>query len=111
MRKKLTLKLHEAWKLCLKQRKWIAGEIDRDSTLCSVGLKYQWFTKFGKGIEPIACCYFCEYDAQFKKDCTHCPGKLVSYRFSCGYKGCIYNRHPRKFYAKLLRLDKKRRTK
>lgn len=110
--KKLTLKLREAWKLCLEQWKWVIEQLDIDSTRNSDGLKNAWFRKFGKGAKPIACCYFCEYDNQFKGGgCGHCPGKLVSDRFRCDYKGFEYDYNPRKFYARLLRLDKKRRAK
>ena len=107
MKKKLTL--NQTWTLCLRQWKWIIKQLDAGSVECIANLKEQWTKQNEYGINRInANCFFCEY-ASRHLDCTQsCPGKLVSKQFDCENSSYIYRIKPRKFYKKLLELNKKR---
>ena len=114
--KKLTL--NQAWKLCLRQWKWIIAELDRrekkgqvlDEDFDIDDLKSLWMEKKSSGI--LCNCFFCQYSKNNNDEsCSDCPGKLVNRRFDCFNKTYHYMDKPRKFYAKLLELDAKRRFK
>lgn len=106
------LTLNRTWELCLTMWKWIVEQLNAGSRLPIWRLKRAWLAEFGKGKVPEGFCYFCEYNIRHNGgDCTICPIKLISRNLGCGYKGFSWNFEPRKFYARLLRLDKRRRTK
>ena len=108
--KKLTL--NQAWRLCLKQWKWIVKQIKAGDTHCVAILKRQWTTANGYDKDEIESeCFFCEYCRFRNRGCGHCPGKLVNKRFNCANTTYEYDVKPLKFYAKLLELDKKRKAK
>ena len=105
------LTLNQAWRLCLKQWKWIVENLDDEHG--PEELKVAYLHKFGKGVRLCLNCYFCEYDANADfGGCRNCPGKLVERRFHCNTnKSYSWRLNPRAFYAKLLELDKKRKAK
>lgn len=104
------LTLNQAWTLCLKQWKWIIGQLDAGQTVSLECLKNRWIRQNGYGRDEIGnYCFFCEYSEQHSKDCGTCPGRLVAPRFNCCNPAYFYSRKPYKFYAKLLRMDKKRK--
>lgn len=103
--------LNTTWKRCIEMWKWI-----------TTGKKYNEYGIYHLKREFIrihypedqgigSCCYFCEYSLlEGYDDCSSCPGKLVSPRFSCMSKTYSHSEHPEAFYRKLLKLDEKRRN-
>lgn len=106
--KKLTL--NEAWRLCLKQWKWIIRQLAKGDKRSIGSLKRQWCQENGFN-DVVANCFFCAYARQNGDGCDHCPGKLVNRRFGCDRVTYEHDVYPHKFYAKLLELDKKRKSK
>ena len=107
--KKLTL--NKAWQLCLKQWEWIIRELDNGSKANIGTLKYKWC--FDNKLSPNCYCFFCEYSSQNglvgQAYCHFCPAKLINKNFSCTTnEEYHYAYEPRAFYAKLLKLNKKR---
>ncbi len=93
--KKMTLS--KTWTECLRMWKWVS--VQKGSVR---NLKRKWMRENGyKGI--VANCFFCHYST-----CSSCPGKLVDRSFSCCHEKYAYDKHPKKFYKKLLSLKRKR---
>ena len=115
--KKLTL--NQAWRLCLKQWKWMIPNLNDDNDIEDLKDEYFDVIMAGDNDIPDNNCYFCEYNEQQgghsglgeSGDCSHCPGVLVNKRFSCGNDTYHFATYPLKFHAKLLELDKKRKAK
>lgn len=110
--KKLTL--NQAWNRCLAMWKWIDKQVQKGTDLGVEELKAQWIkTQQGKYVinDLNGNCFFCEYASQQSElyDCGPCPGRLADKRFSCTEPSYNYEYKPRKFYKKLLKLDKKRK--
>ncbi|KKN01488.1 hypothetical protein LCGC14_1127170 [marine sediment metagenome] len=108
----MKLTLNQAWKLCLEQWKWIDKQLDKDSLAGIVSLKRQW-CRVKEFKDVTADCFFCEYNnqkgsAEDRDNCKNCPGRLINRKFYCDNGTYDYNRHPRKFYKKILGLNKKR---
>jgi len=103
--KKLTL--NQAWTLCLKQWKWIIGELDKGDEGGIRTLERVWCEKH-KYEKICSDCFFCEYN-NGRSGCAFCPAKIIDKNFNCCCVG-EYNffDNPRAFYAKLLSLNEKR---
>lgn len=104
-------KLDRTWKNCLRMWKWISKRYDG-----SVGvetLKRMWMREHRFTKPRIAGCFFCDYTGRDKDNfflCEkRCPGKTISSRFDCQNKSYDYQSEPKRFYAKLLELDAKRK--
>lgn len=102
--------LNDIWKLCLKMWQDV-----KDSQ--SIGsAKNAWLRANGFNPNNIwASCFFCEWDIQNRLSgesvCEHCPGKLVSPRFSCENPSYDWVNKPKKFEKKIRALDQKRKSK
>jgi len=118
----------ECWKWCLAMWKWISEEQpeskegwDDDRLAVIVELKDKWLKDkwleehgFTGKDRPLEGCFFCEWNDQSGNsyNCNNCPGNIVDKnKFSCTDYDWDYSCFPRKFYRKLLRLDKRRREK
>lgn len=101
--------LNDIWRLCLKMWK----DIHTTNKLIP-DIKRKWMEAHGFSDDVRADCFFCEWNDQNEEydtdKCSACPGKLVSKRFSCVNDSYHYRWEPRKFYRKILWLDKKRRN-
>lgn len=107
--------LAQTWKYCLQMWKDVADEYEKYNQQIFVSdLKTQWIKNHGFCLQNTwSDCFFCDY-ANRQKDTsckTDCPGALVAPHFFCGNSAYNYSTKPRKFYQKLLRMDKKRRKK
>ena len=107
-------KLDRCWKNCLRLWKWVSENWTPNTNVAT--LKPLWLKqhKFKKRI--IASCFFCQYAEDHGENnfiaengCPECPGALVDARFKCGNIRYSYQRNPKAFYAKLLKLDAKRK--
>ena len=108
----MILTLNRVWIMCLAQWKWIIEQLDAGSEKGIYDLKKEWFRLYGKGTEPCSYCYFCEYDVRHSNgNCSCCPIKLVNPNLVCQSKGFHFEINPHKFYARLLRLEKRWRAK
>lgn len=109
----MKLTLDKSWELCLKQWRWIAKRIRADNEYGAVALKYVWLRKNGIIKQPHAGCFFCEYGKQHKKGssayCDYCPAKKIDKEFYCEHPEYHYSYLSLKFYAKLLKLNRKRK--
>lgn len=117
--KKLTL--NQTWRMCLKKWAWVDKIIaamdacGRKREFLSVEeLKEVWCLDHGYP-DLFNNCFFCEYaqsiDSEGLDDCDNCPGRLVDKEFHCMNLMYDYFDKPHKFYAQLVKLDKKRRAK
>lgn len=118
MKKKLTL--NQTWKYCLQMWEWIAKQVAKaikeGRSWDIEDLKEEWMKnhpRFDGEIDHN--CFFCEYDEQRDGcNCEFCPLRLISKRFQrlhCANKSHDFKHKPLKFYAKLLELNKKRKSK
>jgi len=93
--------------------KWISEQYDDNISVESLKARWLATNRFTKSI--YANCFFCEYAGQDEFErflCDErCPGKMVSTRFGCQNVTYHYQSNPKRFYRKLLKLDKKRRQK
>ena len=109
--KKLTL--NQAWTQCLRMWKWIDKQFEESSGVTVSALKCRWLKENGYADECIVNdCFFCDYDVENGNGlCSLCPGELVNKRFNCENVTYDWYSKPRKFYKKLLELNKKRKAK
>ena len=101
--------LEQTWRYQLQMSEWIAEKIKNGSAEGVITLKGQWLEE--NGFDAIQNdCFFCQYDEQFGDDCRHCPAKLIDEDFHCSARNIDINYayNPVKFYAKLIKLNKKR---
>lgn len=108
------LSLDKTWELCLKQWKWIAGQVEKGNKDCVAQLKYQWFEVHNFCPNDLCgFCFFCERNEQSKSTvgCDNCPGRKVDKTFGCRNSQYNYSTEPLAFYAKLLELNKIRLAK
>lgn len=105
------LTLNQAWTLCLEQWAWIIEQLDAGSKESIADLKAKWIDK--EGYKVHSDCFFCQYDpCTAGSMCQECPGILVSPKLKhhwCTNKSYCWCDKPRKFYAKLLELNEKRK--
>lgn len=120
----MRLTFNGSWRYCIQMWGWIARQIKKgrlDNNTNVVDLKEEWIENHPR-FKGIHCeCFFCEYDFKSARgsnnyglgaDCPNCPGKLVSKWFHCMYRGSYHYQHkPMQFYRKLLKLNKKRKSK
>jgi hypothetical protein len=105
MNMKINMTLDETWEYCLEMWRWIASVWCQGNNVDK--LKRQWLDENGFGNKHItADCFFCLYAVNV---CSFCPGRLVDFDFDCLDDEYYYFDKPREFYAKLLKLDKKRK--
>ena len=97
--------LDRCWKNCLKMWKWIAKNWKKGDNVIAV--KKEWLENNGFDANEIySRCFFCNYCSGV---CKHCPGVLTHPQFHCQNTSYDYYAKPKKFYAKLLHLDAKRK--
>lgn len=96
-------------------------KLDAGSTEDIDELKEEWMEEKGYEDEVADNCFFCAYaeqqiqwtghigDSNFDDRCPHCPGRQTSPRFNCLAKSYHYSDRPGKFYAKLLKVNEKRK--
>ena len=99
----------EVWYLCIAQWKWHIQQLDLGIKTDIHFLRNKWMRQ--NGFTNIKnSCFFCEYNIQNGGDtCSDCPGILVSSRFRCWHNSYDYKLKPRKFYAMILKLNKRRK--
>lgn len=110
------LTLDETWVLCLKMWKWIAAQKKENRRKDGEILKIEWLESHGYRCGELHLdCFFCEYGyyhAKGKKGtCDKCPARKINPKFDCLSIGYGYNDKPIAFYAKLVALNKKRKSK
>ncbi len=98
--------LDRTWKNCLRMWKWISENWNPGRSVEI--MKRRWLKDHRFKNAPISHCFFCQHNA-FHADCSDCPGRLVSKRFHCENVSYDYYNRPKRFYAKLLELDAKRK--
>jgi len=118
--KKWPEELNLVWYECLRMWSWIVWKLARMipkptiPTLPAIigDLKDQWMKKSGY-TSQFPNCFFCRYAnlPSGVKDCSSCPGRLVDPAFGCADFNYHYGVHPKKFYEKLVELDKIRQSK
>ena len=104
-------RLDLCWKNCLRMWKWIAKNWKKGMDVLS--MKREWLIRNGFASENIfSNCFFCDYvfGENKGKNCEACPGMLVHPQFHCQNKTYDYCSKPKKFYAKLLHLNAKRKA-
>jgi len=105
--------LAQTWKYCLAMWKWIAENYDSEFNTVRQ-LKEQWMKENGFRLKyTYTDCFFCDYSNRQKDiECeVSCPGAMVAPGFHCGADAYHFDEKPKKFYQKLLRMDRKRRSK
>ncbi len=106
--KKLTL--DETWKLCLSMWRWLVKRGEKGDAIYS--LKERWTIEHGyKKGEIRNDCFFCEYNRHRQYDCFTCPGTKIDNNFDCMNGEYHYKLQPRRFYNKLVSLNRKRLAK
>ena len=106
----MRLRLERSWKLCIEMWTWIVKEWRRTNKR-SLSLKAQWMDEHGFKDDITADCFFCEYNAQHRKEeagCVKCPARLIDPNFDCGNEEYDYEHHPDKFLNKIRALNRKR---
>jgi len=104
------LSLDETWKQCLAMWKWVAGHSARGHAFRKATWLYEHgfkYTHFG--------CFFCAY-AKSKGvrsiECiSRCPARRVDPNFFCTDSEIHFEYHPRRFYHRLVALNKERLAK
>lgn len=114
------LTLDETWALCLKMWKWIAKEVraaNKAEKPWDVSeLKWDWCKKH-RYRRLYYYCFFCEYVEKRKYKCCRenisllCPPRKIDKDFNCQKKAYQFEKHPIKFYKKLVELNKIRLAK
>lgn len=114
----MKLTLNQTWRECLKMWKWIVEQIDfktfhkiKNKTRYIERLKREYLKSINLDNVIMMNCFFCEYDDKHEDECQSCPGRLAVPDFRCINKSYSWSSCPDKFYAKLLELDKKRKSK
>lgn len=107
--------LDETWAECLSMWKWIVEQIENGTNLYRIALKIAWLKKHEYDYKKLEHkCFFCQYNKDVKKPtvvrCSNCPAVLVDNEFYCMNSEYHHWEHPRKFYDKLLELDKQRKA-
>ncbi len=113
--------LNQIWRECLRMWKWIVSVwgTSKYEHLCVEELKDIWLERnnYLRINYPNEKCFFCDWQKRHsnfnknfdEKHCDNCPGELVNIQFYCCNKSYHYSDHPKAFYNKLLKLDKKRK--
>ena len=108
-------KLERCWKNQLRLSGWVAENLVRGKLV--VDMKREWLASHGFRKKRFANCFFCEFAGGVPRkgrrqsvfpDCDKCPGRLVNKRFDCRRETYGYYLKTRKFYQKLVSLNKKR---
>lgn len=110
------LTLAQTWKECLRMWKWISEQpMPKYDLLDNIeNLKEQWLNEHDYILSTMdSDCFFCNYASEHETIndndcCQNCPGRLVSKSFSCIDYRYRYDEQPKKFYKKLVQLNKKR---
>ena len=114
------LTLDETWVLCLKMWKWTDEQIEEHGIDYAEenNLKRLWLKKQRFRRNIVLNCFFCDYACKqggFLNDlgnCPSCPGRLVRPNFHCEKRESYrWDEKPRKFYKKLVELNKIRLAK
>ncbi len=95
--------LDKCWINCLQMTKWLS-EQEGDT----VELKRQ-YTK-AHGLTLYADDFFCEF-SKLENSCSDCPAVRIDRSFDCFNKQYHWEYYRKKYYRKLLELDKKRKQK
>lgn len=100
--------LDRTWVNCLRMWKWISENWKKGDNV--VTMKKRWLRNNGFNAGSIKnYCFFCDYHSNENEDCEICPGKLINSQFHCQNVTYNYYLKPKKFYAKLLHLNAKRK--
>ena len=114
MRKKIKrgpFTLAQTWEYCLAMWKWVSENyIAGLNTVEELKKRWLYENKIRMGWRGLSC-FFCDYsNHQKNKACSKsCPGAKVSPNFDCLNPAYYFTSKPRKFYQKLLRMDRKRK--
>lgn len=104
--------LAQTWKHCLAMWKWVSENYVEGINDVEQ-LKQQWVKENGFRLihSNFGGCFFCDYANRQKNSACSvaCPGAMVAPRFDCFNSTYYYDTKPKKFYQKLLKMDKKRR--
>ena len=104
------LTLDESWKECKRMWKHVSS-VEGDSELGVEELKDEWLKNNGYNVADVyAGCFFCNYDSiHCSGGCDSCPAAMVDDEFCCNNDEYSYLKEPKKFYAKICKLDGKRK--
>jgi hypothetical protein len=107
----MKMTLAKTWKECLKMWKDITT-LSEYEDMSIIDAKESWMENNGYDYASSTdYCFFCDYTQEREVGCDSCPGRLVAPQFSCCNIAYHYEHKPKKFYQKLLKMDKKRRAK
>ena len=106
--RKMKLSLDETWHYCLEMWKSIAKKAPKGLLNNIENAKVDWLKK--NGFNPlciISQCFFCDYISRYDDpSCNNCPGREIDPKFDCIDDRYCYYASPKKFYAKLVKLNK-----
>lgn len=117
LQKGSNMTLNETWRRCIKMWEWIVAELGEEGGRRAVELKYEYLRQHApEDLRIVNACYFCERAATLAdkrktkglSPCYGCPGVKVDKTFLCSHNKYAYDELPKKFLAKLKRLDKRR---
>jgi len=110
----MKLSLDETWHYCLEMWKSIGEKKPRGGYRLGGSpnnihdAKVNWLRENGFDPACIASqCFFCDYISRYDDpSCNNCPGREIDPKFDCIDDRYCYYASPKKFYAKLVKLNK-----
>ncbi|KKK56978.1 hypothetical protein LCGC14_3059110 [marine sediment metagenome] len=107
----MNISLDKTWTFCIRMAKWIAKEMQRDSSQYVGVLKEAYLAQNHPDLDLYNNCFFCDYNGYDDNKCKACPGRLVDLGFHCENDAYSYDRRPTDFHKELVRLNKIRKAK
>ena len=107
----MNISLDKTWTFCIRMAKWIAKEMQRDSSQYVGVLKEAYLAQNHPDLDLYNNCFFCDYNDDDDNECETCPARLVDLGFHCENDAYSYDRRPADFHKELVRLNKIRKAK